>query len=141
MSRSGSWLDPKARGRAGATSNWRSLPTSRGYSRPNTAVRDLVGVAFRARGLEPPRLGVTTYSMQLRMQLLATGRYLTVFPASLMKYNAERWSLKALPVDLGNRLPVVIVTLKNRTLTPAVQLFIKFAKAEGAAMHFPAGRD
>src|SRR5665213_2161479 len=30
---------------------------------PNTAVRDLVGAAFRARGLEPPRLGVTTYSM------------------------------------------------------------------------------
>jgi DNA-binding transcriptional LysR family regulator len=105
---------------------------------PNTAVRDLVGAAFRAKGLQPPRLSVTTYSMQLRMQLLATGRYLTVFPASLVKYNAGRWPLKVLPVDLGNRLPVVIVTLKNRTLTPAVQLFINQAKAEAATMKFPA---
>jgi len=68
--------------------------------------------------------------MQLRLQLLATGRYVTVFPASLLKYNAARWSLKVLPVKLGGNLPVVIVTLKNRTLTPAVQLFIAHAKAE-----------
>src|SRR6185312_3357200 len=97
---------------------------------PNTAVRDLVGGAFSAEGLEPPRLGVTTYSMHLRLQLLATGRYVTVFPASLLKYNAARWSLKVLPVKLGGNLPVVIVTPKNRTLTPAVQLFIAHAKAE-----------
>src|SRR5258707_1187057 len=68
---------------------------------PNTAVRDLVAGAFRARGLEPPRLGVTTYSMQLRLQLLASGRYLTAFPESLLRYNADRWAIKALPVRLG----------------------------------------
>jgi DNA-binding transcriptional LysR family regulator len=47
---------------------------------------------------------------------------------------AERWSIKALPIDLGVRAPpVCIVTMKNRTLSPVVQLFIdaahEFAKS------------
>ncbi|MGC1464862.1 MAG: LysR family transcriptional regulator substrate-binding protein, partial [Pseudolabrys sp.] len=104
-------------------------------SPPNTAVRDLVGGVFRAKGLQPPHFGVTTYSMQLRLQLLATGRYLTVFPASLLKYNAVRWSLKVLPINLGNSLPVAVITLKNRTLTPAVQVFIDYARSEAKTMH------
>jgi DNA-binding transcriptional LysR family regulator len=95
---------------------------------PSTAVRELVGAAFHAEGLTPPRLSVTTYSMQLRMQLLATGNYLTSVPASLLRFNAERWSLTALPVTLGKPLPVVIVTLKHRTLNPAAQLFIEHAR-------------
>ncbi len=101
---------------------------------PSTAVRELVGSAFREQGLTPPRLSVTTYSMQLRMQLLATGRYVTSVPASLLQYNAERWSLTALPVAIGKPLPVVIVSLKNRTLSPAVQLFIEHARAATKAM-------
>jgi DNA-binding transcriptional LysR family regulator len=96
---------------------------------PNTVVRELVGAAFRAEGLTPPRLSVTTYSMQLRMQLMATGRYLTAVPESLLQHNAKRWSLTKLPVELGKPLPVVIVTLKNRTLSPAVRLFIEHARA------------
>ena len=89
----------------------------------------LVEDAFRARNLEPPLPRVTTYSMQLRLQLLASGRYLTVFTDSTVRYSAERWSLKILPVKLGPRLPVVAVTLKNRTLTPSVQLFIEQVRA------------
>ena len=57
---------------------------------PSTAVRELVGSAFPDQGLTPPRLSVTTYSMQLRMQLLATGRYVTSVPESLLTYNADR---------------------------------------------------
>lgn len=96
---------------------------------PNTVVRDLVGSAFKTLGMEPPRLSVTTYSMQLRMQLLATGGYLSPVPASLMHYNAERWSLCALPVTVGKPLPVVIVTLKDRTLSPVAEIFIDHARA------------
>jgi len=39
---------------------------------PNLA-RELVERTFRTKGLEPPRPKVTTYSMQLRLQLLASG--------------------------------------------------------------------
>jgi DNA-binding transcriptional LysR family regulator len=95
---------------------------------PNTVVRDLVGGAFRAQGMEPPRLSITTYSMQLRMQLLSTGGYVSPVPESLLHYNAERWSLCALPVRLGKPLPVVVVTLKDRTLSPVAELFIDHAR-------------
>jgi DNA-binding transcriptional LysR family regulator len=105
---------------------------------PNTAVSDLVGAAFVAKGLEPPRLSVTTYSMQLRMQLLASGQYLSAVPTSLLQYNARRWSLCALPVTLGRALPVVIVTLKGRTLNPAVQLFIENLRAVTRTKRSPA---
>lgn len=104
---------------------------------PNTAVRDLVGDVFRAHGLAPPALSVTTYSMLLRLQLLASGGYVTVFPSSLVRANAERWSLKTLPLTLGKPLPVAVVTLKNRTLSPAAMLFIEHARAAAGAM----GRD
>ena len=115
---------------------------------PSSAVRELVGAAFRAKGLTPPRLSVTTYSMQLRMQLLATGQYLTSVPASLLQFNAERWSLTTLPVTLGKPLPVVVVKLKHRTLNPAAQLFIdhlrkvtaEMGKANGKARGQVSGR-
>ena len=96
---------------------------------PHTVVRDLVGGAFRALKMEPPRLSVTTYSMQLRMQLLTTGNYVSPVPASLLHYNAERWSLCALPVAIGKPPPVVVVTLKQRTLSPVAALFIDHVRA------------
>jgi DNA-binding transcriptional LysR family regulator len=107
---------------------------------PNTVVRELVGRAFHAQDLAPPRLSVTTYSMQLRIQLLATGRYLTAVPESLLQYNAKRWSLTRLPVALGKPLPVAIVTLRHRTLSPAVRLFIEHARAVTREMRGMRGR-
>jgi DNA-binding transcriptional LysR family regulator len=112
---------------AGAQSKWagaREVALKELESEPwilapgRNVARSLVEDAFRAQGLTPPRPRVTTYSMQLRMQLLATGRYLTVFTDTTVRYSAERWSLKVLPVDLGRRLPVVAVTLKHRTPSP-----------------------
>jgi hypothetical protein len=38
-------------------------------------------------------------------------------------------AIKALPIDLPNiQIPVGIITLKNRTLTPVAQLFIDCAR-------------
>jgi DNA-binding transcriptional LysR family regulator len=101
---------------------------------PNNMARMLLETAFRDEGLEPPQPRVTTYSMQLRMQLLAGGQYLTLFTDSTVRYSADRWSLCTLPVKLGRRLPVVLVTLKHRTPTPSVQLFIEQARAMTKAM-------
>lgn len=95
----------------------------------NTVVNNLVMAAFRERGLQPPAPSVSTFSMQLRMQLLADGRHITVLPASGLRFNAARWRIKALPVTLGAPLPVVVVTLKDRTLSAAVQLFLEHARA------------
>jgi DNA-binding transcriptional LysR family regulator len=100
---------------------------------PNTAVRDLVGDAFRAKGFPAPSPSLTTYSMLLRLQMLASGKYITAFPRSLVDYNAKRWSLNILPFDLGKGLPVAVVTLKHRTLSPPVRLFIEHARAASKA--------
>ncbi len=105
---------------------------------PDTAVYDLVRAAFRARGLPMPGVNVTTYSMNLRLQLLDRGPYLTAFPGSLVKYNADRWPLKVLPLSLGRPLPVAIVTLKHRTHSPAVKVFIDHARRVTTGMRPPA---
>jgi DNA-binding transcriptional LysR family regulator len=58
--------------------------------------------------------------------LLATGRYLSVVPRSLLHFNGMRSSLKVLPVKLPiEPRPVAIITLKGRTLSPVASLFIE----------------
>lgn len=98
-------------------------------SPPPNAIHSLVVAAFRDRGLPPPSLGVATWSMTLRLQLLTTGPYVTAFPSSLVDYNARRWNLRVLPVGLGKPLPVAIVTLKHRLQTAAVRTFIERARS------------
>jgi DNA-binding transcriptional LysR family regulator len=85
--------------------------------------------AFRARGLDPPRHAVTTHSIQLIIALLATGRFLAVLSRSALRLSGKRLGLRALPVNLHLWSgPVGIVTLKNRTLSPASELFIDCAR-------------
>jgi DNA-binding transcriptional LysR family regulator len=62
----------------------------------------------------------------MRAHLLATGRFVTVLPESVIRCNAKHWGLKALPVDLGVPSPsVAIITLKGRTAAPVTGLFIE----------------
>ena len=89
-----------------------------------------VAEAFRTRGLPLPKVRLVTFSVHLRTSLLATGRFLTAFPSSVLSLDANQLPLKVLPVDLPARpWPVVIVTLKNRTLNPVAQLFIDHLRA------------
>ena len=97
---------------------------------PSNVVRQLFIAAFRAHGLDAPGATVTSNSMNVRMHLLAGGRFLTFIAESLLRQNAKRWSLKALPVDLGGQqLTVAVATLRNRTLNPTARLFIDHLKA------------
>ncbi|SRR5216683_1067535 len=96
---------------------------------PNTLPRSLVEEAFRAHGLEVPRPSVVSYTYHLRNSLVAMGRFLTVFPSSMLHFNTTGLPIKALPIDLPIRpRPVAIVKLKNRTLSPVAQLFIECAR-------------
>jgi DNA-binding transcriptional LysR family regulator len=68
--------------------------------------------------------------MQLRMHLLATGRYVTVLQDSVLRYNAKQWSLTALALKLPiDPAPIALFMLKNRTLSPVVTRFIEQARA------------
>jgi len=85
--------------------------------------------AFRASGLDYPRVTVVTDSPHMRISLLATGRFMTIFPASALKFLTRRSELKVLPVELPMaRRPNGIVTLKNRALNPVARLFIDWAR-------------
>jgi DNA-binding transcriptional LysR family regulator len=97
--------------------------------------------AFRARGLSPPRVSVKTLSVQLRNALSKTGRFVAVLPASTLQLNADVFGLKMLPIEL--EMPpqfVVIVTLKNRTLSPVVERFIECARQVAASFVRPQKR-
>jgi DNA-binding transcriptional LysR family regulator len=97
---------------------------------PTSVIGSIVMEACRAKGLDYPRTTVVTALPDVRLTLLATGRLLTIFPTSAMRFSTSRPDIKILPVELPMaRRPVGIVTLKNRTLSPVAQLFIENARA------------
>jgi DNA-binding transcriptional LysR family regulator len=80
---------------------------------------------FRAAGIAPPRITVATTSSNLRGEMLATGRYLTMVPRYWVLLPRRNASLKILPVEFpGSRLKVAIITQKNRSLSRAAELFV-----------------
>lgn len=104
------------------------------FSEPSNVVTTLVDAAFGAQGLELPQARVITTSMILHLPLLASAHYITTLPNSILRYCIDRWALKILPIDLGIQSPVGIFTLKNRTLSPVVQLFVEHARREAKAL-------
>jgi DNA-binding transcriptional LysR family regulator len=63
------------------------------------------------------------------MSLLATGRFVTILPASALKFPAVSPDIKRLHVHLpGAGVPNGVVTLKTRVLSPAAQLFVDCAR-------------
>jgi DNA-binding transcriptional LysR family regulator len=96
---------------------------------PDSLVGSFVVKAFRASGLDFPRATVVTFPHEVRNSLLATGRFLTVLPISVLRFPAKHPFLKVLPVQLPiTSGPIGIVTLKNRMLSPVAQLFIDCAR-------------
>jgi len=97
--------------------------------------------AFRAAGLAAPQITVTTFSVHLRNILSMRGRFIAVIPASILRFSPGLHSLKELSLDLPVlHLPVLLVTLKNRTLNPAVERFMACARDVAKAMHPPSPR-
>lgn len=86
----------------------------------------IIRQAFRAQGLALPNVCVTCPSMQLQAALAETGRFLTVVPASYMRFRADTDTLRIVPVDLQvSPPPLAIATLKHRTVSPVTKLFIE----------------
>jgi DNA-binding transcriptional LysR family regulator len=93
-----------------------------------SAVYELVAAAHRAEGVAMSVPVVTTYSMMLRLQLLASGEYITVFPESLVRNRAAGWNLAVLPPRLEVALPVSAYTLRSRASSRTLQAFIETAR-------------
>jgi DNA-binding transcriptional LysR family regulator len=95
----------------------------------------LIDDVFRSNGYQPPRSTVATLSEYMRNDLLETGRFLTVLPGFMLKARGRHSQLKALPVALPNaRMPIGIITLKNRTLTPLAHVFIEAIRVTAKSM-------
>ena len=76
-----------------------------------------------------PKISLMALSGHLRMSLLTRGPFVTALPSSLLRFNAAKFGLKVLPVDLQiHGYPVAIVTLKNRVLSPLVSMFIEHVR-------------
>jgi DNA-binding transcriptional LysR family regulator len=83
--------------------------------------------AFRASGLNCPHVTVFAILPDVRIRLLATGRFLTIFPDSTISTMPP--DFKVLPIELSlASVPIGLVTLKNRTLSPVAKLFIEYAR-------------
>jgi DNA-binding transcriptional LysR family regulator len=96
---------------------------------PDSVVGSYLADVFAAEGLGPPKVSIVSFSMYLRNTLLASGRYVALLPGSVLRFSAERFGLRALPI----RLPpadatIAIVTLRNRTLSPVARMFVECAR-------------
>ena len=97
---------------------------------PNNRPANFYETIFERYGLKVPHQRVITFSLHMRIHLLATGHFLSILPRSVLHYNGKPWSLRALPVDLGvASRPLAVFTLKKRTLSPVVEVFIEHARA------------
>jgi DNA-binding transcriptional LysR family regulator len=96
---------------------------------PESAPGSVSVQAFGINGLKYPRVTLFTPSHEMRISLLETGRYLTILLASVLRFATRFAELKVLPVKLPlSRIPIGIVTLKNRTISSVAQLFIDTAR-------------
>ena len=98
----------------------------------DNVVGELALKAFRDRGLDYPRATVFSDSPHVRMSLVAGGRFLSIFPVSILKFPTNHPGIRKLPIELSRRVPVGIVNLKNRTLGSVSRLFIKHAREVAA---------
>ena len=86
----------------------------------------LTAQLFRAGDAEMPRAPITTLSIHLCCRLVASGRFVTMLPTSILRFGGRDLSLKVLPIKLpAQPRPVGIVTLRNRSLSPVAKLFIE----------------
>jgi DNA-binding transcriptional LysR family regulator len=127
-------FDDKAIIAAGANSRWARkrkidlkdlLDASWVGTSRQTLTTTLMEQAFLASNLPAPKMRVVTFSVQVRAHLLASSDFVSAMPKSMLHLNPECRGLKELPIRLPSpKFPVAIVTLKNRTLTPAAELFL-----------------
>jgi len=98
-------------------------------SPPNGLSYELVSAAFKAQGLSMPSASMMTNTLDLRLKLLAGGRFISVIPISALR-GADGNRLRMLPIKIpvARGRAVAIFKLKDRTLSPVVERFIECAR-------------
>jgi DNA-binding transcriptional LysR family regulator len=95
----------------------------------------ILAEAFQASGLPVPKINVGCYSTHQTISLLATNRFVSALSGSQLRFNADRFSIKLLPVDFATHAwPVAIITLKSRMISPVVQTFMNCVREAAKPM-------
>lgn len=115
-------------------------------AQPGSLARSLHDDFFRKSGFEPPVASVLTVSLHLYMRIIATGQWLGLVPASVLRFRSKELHLKVLPIKtVSPPAPVGFVTVKDRTLTPLAERFLecvrKIANSEKVRSSQPISSD
>ena len=96
---------------------------------PDHPVGALVIEAFRSVGLDPPARSVSVRSALCTSNIVARGHHLGILGNLFLHFNPPSVRLKVLPIDFPLEAPPIsVIKLKGRTLSPAAQLFLDFAR-------------
>jgi len=107
----------------------------------NTFNHACVMEAFQSQGLAMPPIILMSQLLPLRAYFLAHGDYIATFATSILRFNAELYDLKKLPIRLSDRRSIIaMVTLKNRTLNPIAERFTEHIREFTKSMRAPRGR-
>jgi DNA-binding transcriptional LysR family regulator len=99
-------------------------------SPPDSFFGRIVVDLFQRRKLPLPRNTVTTTSIFMRLNLMATGHFLSVLPTTILRHRSNKAWLRALKVDLGDSTgPIAAITVKGRRSAGAVRLFQETSRA------------
>jgi DNA-binding transcriptional LysR family regulator len=99
-------------------------------SPPDSFLGRIVVDVFRHRKLELPPTVVTTLSISMRLALLASERFLTMLPTTMLRQRAHRAWLRALKVDLSDSAgPIALITVKRRRSGGPLKLFEDASRA------------
>lgn len=87
--------------------------------------------AFRRQKLAMPDTAVTTMSLLLRFEMVASNALLSVMYGSVLRCGKVPKSLSVLPIELDDGIPIGIIRLQGRTLAPSVEMFVQAAHSLG----------
>lgn len=95
---------------------------------PQSPVSQQLRSAFERLGSRLPQSLATTMSLLVRYELLATNRFVTVLHGSLLQFGNMPNYLRVLPIELSAGIPIGLTRVKNRTLAPVAELFMKHVR-------------
>jgi DNA-binding transcriptional LysR family regulator len=100
----------------------------------DTPIGSLLIDVFRAAGLDPPRLAVSSVlTPHLFVRLVEDANLIGVIADSVLRYFYPGFAVKRLPVVLApHTFSIVVATLRNRVLSPVARRFIEVAREVGA---------
>lgn len=102
---------------------------------PDTDVGSYIKELFGQANLPVPSARIVAASMDLNHALLATGRYLAIYPHSLLMFAGERLAIKKLAVEIPDKvMEFGAIYLKRREPSAAAKLFISCARDVSAPL-------